>query len=217
MAQDLKNTFIAHQSHPLAEMAKTLFVAYALDTVTQWLWSRKRILAVRDAHWGHLFLAASDYWRFFATKKKANAKMSVVNVTEISLFDFHSHSHHPKLQFQQIIETYQHFSMHAFADSFPPIHHFNKNKIFACCTNWNAQKKSKTLFSHPKTGWFICSQCCSCDGRLLESIQFSIGIGGSCENLHHLVGCLAMRGRVNALAKPIAAETAEKRNKLYRI
>lgn len=50
MAQDLKNTFIAHQSHPLAEMAKTLFVAYALDTVTQWLWSRKRILAVRDAH-----------------------------------------------------------------------------------------------------------------------------------------------------------------------
>lgn len=81
--------------------------------------------------------------------------------------------------------------MHAFVDWF----FFSLKSKFPLVVQTETQTKSKTLFSHPKTGWFIFSQFCSCDSRLLESIQFSIGIGGSCENLYHLVGCLAMRER----------------------
>lgn len=56
-------------------------------------------------------------------------------------------------------------------------------KLFA--SNW------KTLvFSPPKTGWFIYSQRCSRNSRLMESIQFSIGISGSGQILYHLVGSM---------------------------
>lgn len=56
-------------------------------------------------------------------------------------------------------------------------------KLFA--SNW------KTLvFSPPKTGWFIYSQRCSRYSRLMESIQFSIGVGGSGQILHHLGGSM---------------------------
>lgn len=56
-------------------------------------------------------------------------------------------------------------------------------KLFA--SNW------KTLvFSPPKTGWFIYSQRCSRHSRLMEPIQFSIGVSGSGQILYHLVGSM---------------------------
>lgn len=48
-------------------------------------------------------------------------------------------------------------------------------------------KLENIVFSPPKIGWFIYSQCCSRNSRLMESIQFSIGIGGSGQILYHLV------------------------------
>lgn len=51
-------------------------------------------------------------------------------------------------------------------------------------------KMENIVFSPPKIGWFIYSQCCSRDGRLMESVKFSIGIGGSGQILYYLVGSL---------------------------
>ena len=58
----------------------------------------------------------------------------------------------------------------------------------------------KNLVSHPKYGGFVCSQCCRCDSSQLESIQFSIGISGSSQSLHHLVGRIAVTDRRNSQA-----------------
>lgn len=49
------------------------------------------------------------------------------------------------------------------------------------------------VFSPPKTGWFIYSQRCSRNSRLMESIQFSIGVSGSDQILYHLVECMNVK------------------------
>lgn len=63
-------------------------------------------------------------------------------------------------------------------------------------------KMENIVFSPPKIGWFIYSQCCSRDGRLMESVQFSIGIGGSGQILYYLVGSLNLTNILTHTHRP---------------
>lgn len=177
-------------------------------------------LPLRDAHWGHLFFVIRDSRlatnRFPSKPKRKRMqwcalsmcqkfRFSIFTFTHIIRkcnFNFNFNFNITNIQYlflttyiNQLSTYWQATSMHLFCSFISFICTF-KIKIFRLLYKLKRTKeKSKTLFSHPKTGWFICSQFCSCDGRVLESIQFSIGIGGSCEILYHLVGCLAIGER----------------------
>lgn len=97
LLDDLENTFIAHISHPLTEMAPniSLFVAYALDT-----WTRSRNdFGLENVFFGSarctLRSFTSRYQRlldvfFLGTekKRKRTPKMCVVNVPQNFAFRF---------------------------------------------------------------------------------------------------------------------------------